>query len=292
VVRTADVAMVTSYCPDGLLASRLVLDTPGPLHVFYDLDTPVTLAALEAHGLATPDGARYLTPDLVPAFDLYLSFTGGAILDELRARWGARQVAPLYGSVDPERHAPVADPPDELRCDLGYLGTYAADRQAGLERLLVEPARRRPEQRFRVVGSLYPAELDWPPNVARREHLDPPRHPAFYSACRLTLNVTRPSMARFGYAPSGRLFEAASCGSPILSDWWPGLDAFFEPGAEILVAGSTDEALAALDLSDAELSRIARAARERTLAQHTGACRTRELVALCEAAAHGLKAAC
>src|SRR5919199_4684188 len=144
-VEAADVAMVTSYCSDGLPACRLVLDTPRPLHVFYDLDTPVTLAALETHGLATPSGARYLTSDLVPEFELYLSFTGGAVLDELRSRWGARQVAPLYGSVDPELHAPVGEPPAELRCALGYLGTYAADRQPRLERLLIEPARRRPD---------------------------------------------------------------------------------------------------------------------------------------------------
>ena len=283
-IQSADVAMVTSYCPDGLDACRSVLDTPGPLRVFYDLDTPVTLAALEQHGVAVPNGARYLEPQLIPAFDLYLSFTGGAVLDELRARWGARQVAPLYGSVDPEVHAPVASPPPELRCALGYLGTYAADRQRGLERLLIEPARRRPDLRFRVAGSLYPDDIAWPDNVARRWHLDPSEHAAFYSASRLSLNVTRESMARHGFAPSGRLFEAASCGSPILSDWWPGLDAFFEPGDEILVARSTDDALAALNLSDRELARLARAARERTLEQHTGACRARELLAACEAA--------
>jgi spore maturation protein CgeB len=281
-VSEADVAMVTSYCPDGLAASRLVLDAPRSLRLFYDLDTPVTLAALEAHRLATPNGAQYLTPDLIPEFDLYLSFTGGHTLDELRTRWGARQVAPLYGSVDPALHAPVVDPPQALRCDLGYLGTYAADRQAKLEQLLLEPARRRPRQRFCVVGSLYPPEIAWPLNLTRQWHLDPADHPAFYSASRLTLNVTRASMARHGYAPSGRLFEAASCGTPILSDWWTGLDAFFRPGVEILVAHSTDDALEALSLSDAELKRIAQAARERTLAEHTGACRARELVKLVE----------
>ena len=291
VVSQADVAMVTSYCPDGLAACRLVLDAPGPIHVFYDLDTPVTLAALDANRLAIPDGAHYLTPELIPEFDLYLSFTGGAILDELRLRWGARQVAALYGSVDPELHVPLVDPPDDLTCDLGYLGTYAADRQGQLEELLIEPARRRPDLRFSLVGSLYPDQIAWPPNVARRWHLDPADHPAFYSASRLTLNVTRQSMARHGFAPSGRLFEAASCGTPILSDWWPGLDAFFEPGKEILVAHSTDDTLAALSLSDAELRRLAECARERTLAEHTGACRARELLGACEAAASNQQSA-
>ena len=164
-IARSDVSIVTSYCPDGLEACRLMLDTPGPLHAFYDLDTPITLAALKTHGVAVPGNARYLTPDLIPDFDVYLSFTGGPILDTLHSEWGARRTIALYGSVDPDLHAPVADVPEELRCALGYLGTYAADRQPGLERLLVQPARNRPEDRFIVAGSLYPAEVCWPPNV-------------------------------------------------------------------------------------------------------------------------------
>lgn len=281
----ADVTIVTSYCPDGLDACRLTLDTSGPLHAFYDLDTPVTLLALEAHHLAVPDGAHYLTPDLIPEFDLYLSFSGGPVLDRLRTRFGARRVAALYGSVDPALHARVPDPPHRFRCALGYLGTYAADRQAALERLLIEPARQHPAERFLVVGSLYPPETAWPANVATHWHLEPPLHPAFYSANRLTLSVTRQAMREWGYTPSGRLFEAAACGTPILTDAWPGLEAFFTPGDEILVADSASDALEALERSAAELARIGGAARERTLAQHTGAARARELVAACEAAA-------
>ena len=172
----------------------LVLEDPRPLHVFYDLDTPVTLAALASDGLAVASGAQYLTPELIPEFDLYLSFTGGPILQTLERCWGARRTAALYGCVDPEVHAPVADPPASLRCSLGYLGTYAADRQPGLERLLLEPARRRPAERFLVVGSLYPPDVRWPPNVAAHPHLDPDQHPAFYSANRLTLSVSRQAM--------------------------------------------------------------------------------------------------
>ena len=278
----ADVAMVTSYCADGLDACRLVLDSAGPLHVFYDIDTPVTLAELSANGIATATGARYLTPDLIPEFDLYLSFTGGPLLRELETVWGVRRTAPLYCSVDPEIHSPV-EPPAELRCALGYLGTYSADRQPALERFLIEPARRRPAERFFVVGSKYPSDIEWPPNVAVRSHLPPPEHPGFYCANRITLNVTREAMLRVGYSPSVRLFEAASCGTPILSDWWSGLDEFFTPGREILVARTTDEADAALGLSDAELARITAAARERTLRAHTAAVRARELIAACEA---------
>ena len=282
---TADVAIVTSYCPDGLKACRLVLDTPRVLHVFYDLDAPVTLQALADHGVAVPNGARYLTPDLIPQFDLYVSFTGGPILDELRIRWGARRTAALCGSVDPDIHVPLEDPPDAFRCALGYLGTYSQDRQLSLERLLIQPARSRPEDRFLVVGSMYPSEIAWPPNVSTRWHLDPHEHPAFYSANRLTLSITRQAMLAWGYTPSGRLFEAASCGTPVLTDRWPGISDFFEPGTEILVADNANDASAALELGDRELAQIGAAARERTLTQHTGAVRARELVEACEVAA-------
>jgi len=269
----ADVAIVTSYCPDGIAACREVLAQPRTLHVFYDLDTPVTLT-----------GADYLLPELIPEFDLYLSFTGGPILDELR-RLGARRTAPLYGSVDPDVHAPVANPPASYRCALGYLGTYAADRQPTLDRLLLQPARKRPGQQFMVVGSLYPAEIEWPTNVRTAWHLDPHEHPAFYSANRVTLSVTRQAMLEWGYTPSGRIFEAMSCLTPVLSDPWPGLETFFEPGVDILVANGVDGVESALDLSDSELRSIGETAREKTLARHTGAARARELVSYCEAAA-------
>ncbi|MDQ3811763.1 MAG: glycosyltransferase [Chloroflexota bacterium] len=284
-VADCDVAIVTSYCPDGLSATRLVLEAPRALRVFYDLDTPVTLAALVEHGLAVPGGAHYLNSDLVPEFDLYLSFTGGPVLDEVRNRWGARRVAPLYGSVDPEVHAPVPEPPDAYRCALGYLGTYSADRQPSLERLLIQPARERPTDRFFVIGSLYPSDIDWPPNVWMRWHLDPHEHPAFYSANRLTLSITRKAMLKWGYTPSGRLFEAASCGTPVLTDPFPGLGEFFTPGKEILVANTSAEVSQALELSDRELRCIGSAARQRTLAQHTAAVRARELLEACQAVA-------
>lgn len=283
-VGAADVAIVTSYCPDGLAACQLVLDSPRPMHVFYDMDTPVTLAALERDGLAVSNGAHYLRPELIPEFDLYLSFSGGPKLDEFRERWGARRTAPLYGSVDPEAYLPVAEPPREFRCAMGYLGTYAADRQPALERLLIAPAEHRPEERFLVVGSLYPTDA-WPSNVCRLEHLEPHRHPGFFGANRVTLSISRQAMLDWGYTPSGRLFEATACGTPLLTDAFPGLQDFFDPGAEVLVARTADDALAALDLSDAELERTGRAGRERTLAEHTGTARAQQLVAACEAVA-------
>jgi spore maturation protein CgeB len=267
----ADVAMVTSYCPDGPAASRLVLESRAALKTFYDLDTPVTLARLQRG-----DPVPYLPEGGLGGFDLVLSYTGGYALQRLRFVLGARAVAPLYGSVDPHAHYPVR-PDQALRSDLSYLGTYAADRQAALQRLFIDAAVRSPERRFVLAGSQYPPDFPWQPNVFYLTHMPPGDHPAFYSSSRLTLNITRQPMAEMGYCPSGRVFEAAACGAPILSDWWEGLDEFFEPGREILIASTTEDTLEAMDMPQEQLAAIARAARERTLASHTAAVRARDL---------------
>ncbi|HET6520442.1 MAG TPA: glycosyltransferase [Geminicoccaceae bacterium] len=274
----ADAAIVTSYCPDGVAATELVLDSPVPVRGFYDLDTPVTLARLRAG-----ESVDYIGPRGLADFDLVLSYTGGAALAELRARLGARRVAPLYGSVDPSVHRP-GQSATQYRADLSYLGTYAPDRQAALDRLFIEPARRLPGRRFLIGGAQYPQAFPWTPNIFFVRHLPPSEHPAFYGSSRLTLNVTRQAMAAMGYCPSGRLFEAAACGAPVLSDWWEGLDAFFQPASEILVARDTADVTDALELSDAELAGVARRARERALDEHTAARRAAELEAALEGA--------
>ena len=274
----ADVGMVTSYCPDSRNVCE-VLHASRAMSVFYDLDTGVTLSSLRG-GERVP----YVPAGGLAEFDLVLSYTGGRALDELRIQLGARQVAPLYGSVDPERHRPSPASDDLPRGHLSYLGTYAADRQDRLEALFIEPARRRPDRRFIIGGSQYPPDFPWTQNIYYVSHMPPPLHPAFYSSSALTLNVTRAAMADFGYCPSGRLFEAAACGTPILSDTWEGLENFFEPGREILVARNTDEALAAMDLPDAALADLARNARERTLGEHTADARARDFEGLIDAA--------
>ena len=270
----ADVGIVTSYCPDALAATELLQDSNAALRCFYDLDTPVTLARLDAG-----EAVDYIGADGLAGFDLVLSYTGGGALEALRTRLGAPRVVPIYGSVDPAMHHP-APPRPAYNALLSYLVTYAADRQAALERLFVEPARALPDQRFVIGGAQYPQEFPWTPNVWFVRHLPPGEHPAFFSSSRLTLNVTRGAMAAMGWCPSGRLFEAAACGCPLLSDTWPGLEEFFTPGREILLARTTADALAALDLSDGELHTIAKAARERVLAEHTAEARARELETL------------
>jgi spore maturation protein CgeB len=275
----ADVAIVTSYCPDGIAASNLVLSSAAELRVFYDLDTPVTLARL-----AAGETVDYIGPRGLGDFDLVLSYTGGVALDELRARLGARRVEPLYGSVDPETHRRVVPLPQYI-ADLSYLGTYAPDRQAALEDLFIEPARRLPERRFVIGGAQYPGEFPWTPNIHFVRHLPPGEHAAFFSSSRLTLNITRQSMAAMGFCPSGRMFEAAACGTPILTDWWDGLESFFEPGTEIIVARNTGDALAAFEMTEAERVAIAERARERVLAEHTAERRAARLLAILESAA-------
>jgi spore maturation protein CgeB len=267
----SDVVVVGSYCPEGSRICDELLALPNPLHVFYDLDTPITLNQLEAGDL------EYLRRDQMPGFDLYLSFTGGEILRELRERWGVREARALYGCVDPDVHARVPLRKD-LHCDLSYMGTYAADRQQKLQELFLLPAQMLGTGSFVLAGTMYAKDWPWPSNLKRFDHLPPKDHPALYSSSRATLNITREGMARGGYCPSGRFFEAAACGTPIISDWFKGLDSFFSQGNEILVVGSAAEVVAALQSSDEELERIGARAGERTLAEHTGDARAQELL--------------
>lgn len=269
--RHSDVVMVASYCPDGCQIADDLLWLARPLRVFYDLDTPITLNQLRRGSV------DYLRVDQVPEFDLYLSFTGGAILEELEERWGARLARPLYGCVDPDVYHRVP-PRAEFQCDLSYMGTYARDRQPKVDELFLEPSRRLPQRQFLLAGSLYPWEWQWGANVRKLEHIAPSDHPAFYSSSRLTLNLTRAEMASAGWCPSGRFFEAAACGTPILTDWWEGLDSFFTPGEELFVASDAAQVIAALDQEDVALASMGLRARERTLAEHTGDVRAQELL--------------
>lgn len=267
-----DTAIVSSYCFDAQVATDAILEAQHPLTVFYDLDTPVTLETLRS-GKRVP----YIPWRGLSDFDLVLSYTGGAALEALRSDLGAHRVRALYGHVDPDVHHPVP-PVESYRAALSWLGTYSVDRQAMLEELFVSPARLRPHQKFLIGGTQYPENFPWSRNVYFVHHLPPQEHAAFFSSSRLTLNVTREPMARMGWCPSGRLFEAAACAAAVLSDEWCGLDDFYTPRQEILVAHSAVETLAALDMSDAQLSAIGRAARQRTLDEHTSRHRAERLI--------------
>jgi spore maturation protein CgeB len=275
--RESDVVIVGSYAPDGARASNEVLDLDGPLRVFYDLDTPITLKRLENGPL------EYLEREQIPAFDLYLSFTGGWILSRLEGKYGARMARALYGCVDPDVYFRVL-PSDDFRCVLSYLGTHAPDRQEKLDELFLEPARRMEEWSFLLAGSLYPFHWTWGQNVRRYEHVAPDRHAAFYSSSRATLNITRGEMAESGYCPSGRFFEAAACGTPILTDWWEGLDSFFDTERDLHVVRTAEDVLSILNVPEGELRETGERARCRTLGEHTGECRAAQLLEYCEQA--------
>lgn len=268
-VRGADVVIVGSYVPEGVAVGEWVVSVARGLTCFYDIDTPVTVAKLEA------GDNEYISLALAARYHLYLSFTGGPMLERIRNRFGALDAQPLYCSVDPSIHFIE---PRRLQWDLGYLGTYSVDRQPILKRLLLHPARQWKQGRFVVAGPLYPENIAWPQNVDRIEHLAPAGHRAFYNAQRFSLNVTRREMARAGYSPSVRLFEAAACGCAIVSDNWDGLETFFDIGREILIAATVRESLRYIQTMPEE-QRIAlgHSARARVLAQHTSAHRAAEL---------------
>lgn len=265
----ADAVILGSFVPEGVAVGRLLQQTTQGTTAFYDIDTPVTLAKL-ARG-----DHEYLSPELIRGFDLYLSFTGGPTLGRLMQHYGAPDARVLYCSVDEAAYRPLNLP---HRWDLSYLGTYSPDRQPTLERLLLEAARRAPDLRFVVAGPQYPDAIAWPPNVERLEHVPPADHAAFYAASRFTLNVTRADMVRTGWSPSVRLFEAAACGTPVISDAWEGLETLLVPGREILLADGPEAVLGALrGMPEEGWRRLAAAARQRVLTEHTAGHRAAEL---------------
>jgi spore maturation protein CgeB len=268
-VAEAGLVIVGSFVPDGRRVGDWVLSVARGTTAFYDIDTPVTLAALAA------GSCEYVAAEQIARYHLYLSFTGGPTLRLIESRYGSPMARALYCSVDPEHYRPVESAP---RWDLGYLGTYSDDRQPALEELLLAPARAWRQGRFAVVGPMYPASLRWPENVDREIHLSPREHPAFYGSQRFTLNITREAMKAAGYSPSVRLFEAGACAAPVISDWWEGLDSILQPGKEVLVASSREDTLRFLrDYPEDRRLALGFAARRRILAEHTPAHRAQEL---------------
>jgi spore maturation protein CgeB len=266
----ADAVIIGSYVPEGVAVIDRVAAL-NPKHLcFYDIDTPVTLAKLER------GDEEYLAARQIPLFDVYFSFSGGDTLARLETQFGAQHAAALYCSVDPAQHRSTGETPE---WDLGYLGTYSADRQPVLDKLLLEPARRLPDMRFVVAGPMYPEGIVWPDNVERIDHLPPAQHASFYSCQRFTLNVTRTDMVAAGWSPSVRLFEAAAVGTPIISDWWRGLDELLPDGKALLIAHSSEDVIGMLTtVSPTRRKSIAAEAHARVLKQHTGVARAGELL--------------
>jgi spore maturation protein CgeB len=268
-VAAAELVVVGSYVPDGVAVAEWALGIAGGVAAFYDIDTPVTIGKLRR------GDREYLSPELAGRFDLYLSFTGGPTLEVLEAEFSARRAVAFHCLVDPDAYRPLPAP---VRWDLGYLGTYSDDRQPVLERLLLEPARRSPASSFAVAGPQYPEGIRWPANVERIEHVPPGDHSRFYASQRFTVNVTREEMRAAGWSPSVRLFEAAACGVPVISDRWQGLDSLFTPGEEILIADSAADVAGFLaEVGEEERRELGERARRRVLAEHTAERRCEQL---------------
>lgn len=269
-VAGADVVVIGSFVPDGCAVAVWVLEAAGGVVAFYDIDTPVTLSRL-VRGVH-----EYISPQLVPRFDLYLSLVAGPTLARLEREYGARRAVALHSAVDPDEYHPTGAEPV---ADLGYLGSYTADRQVALDRFLVVPARHMPDRRFLLAGPGHPPGVEWPANLKHIDRHLPPREQAdFYRGLRYSLNLTRSDMIGTGFAPSRRVLEAAACGTPVVTDRWPGLDSFFRPGREILVVESSDEIEAILrDIGDEERRAIGERARQVVLERHSTAQRAAEL---------------
>jgi spore maturation protein CgeB len=274
-VTSADAVLVGSYVSDGASIVDWLSATDRPL-LFYDIDTPITLTALNELGRTD-----YVRGDQIPRFETYFSFTGGPALVELERRWGSPHAEALYCGVDPLVYHPAPAEP-RFASLLGYMGTYAADRQPRLEEYLFRTAERRPKDRFLLAGPQYPT-MRLPPNLDHIIHLYPREHAAFYSSSLATLNLTRDAMRAYGWSPASRLFEAAACGACIISDNWPGLERILEPGREVLLADSRGDVEAHLDALSPQLrTAIGTAARERVLAEHTFAHRAAQVNAALE----------
>lgn len=268
-VAEADVVIVGSYVSQGVETGDWVVKTARGITAFYDIDTPVTLAKLQRKDY------EYLTPDLIGEYQLFLSLSGGPTLNLLEEYYGSPQARPLYCSVDPDLYFPEER---RTKWQMGYMGTYSTDRQPTVNELLNKVAAGSPGDKFVVAGPQYPENLEWAQNVERIEHLAPPQHREFYNSQKFTLNVTREDMIKAGYSPSVRLFEAAACGIPIISDYWDGIDHIFEISKEILIAKNASEVLDFFqDLGEEERTKIGQQARKKILRSHTAKARAKEL---------------
>jgi spore maturation protein CgeB len=281
--KDADVVVVGSYFSDAIRATGALLDAGCASILFYDMDTPATLAELRSRG-----GTNYLDAAHIPHYAAYLSFCGGPALRNLEEVFGSPRAVGFYCSVDSDLYKRTTSHA-LYRCNLSYLGTYAPDRQRKLMHYLNGAARLMPLTSFVVAGPQYPESTPWRPNVRVLDHVDPSQHPAFYSSSRFTLNLTRSDMVHAGFSPSVRLFEASACGAAILSDAWPGMEEFLTPGKEILLPRDEyDVARILRDTPEEESERIGRAAQERILDLHTADHRALEFEAIVNAVAEPL----
>jgi len=279
--RNADVIVKASGVGvhDELLEREVLsLRRPGNAIVFWDVDAPATL---ERIGLNPRDPFR----PLIGRYDLIFTYGGGEPVIREYASLGARDCVPIYNALDPQTHHPVSPDP-RFAGLLGFLGNRLPDREARVGEFFFKPARARPDEVFLLGGNGWDAGAGAPPNVRLLGHLYSRDHNAFNCTPRAVININRDSMARTGFSPPTRVFEAAGAGACLIVDAWEGIEQFLEPGREVLVAHDADEVASHLhSLDPVAARRIGQAALQRVLAHHTYARRALEVEATLEAKA-------
>jgi spore maturation protein CgeB len=252
-----------------LEAEVLNLKRPGNIVAFWDVDAPATLDRVKADR-DDPFGS------LIPRYDIVLTYGGGAPVVDAYETLGAKQCVPIYNALDPTTHHPVAPDP-KFACDLAFLGNRLPDREARVEEFFLDVAAKLPDRSFILGGNGWHDKLV-PPNVKVAGHVYTARHNAFNCTPRAVLNVSRESMARYGFSPATRVFEAAGAGACMITDYWDGIEFFFEPNREILVARDGEEVAQIVGgLDDARAKEIGQAALKHVLAEHTYAHRAKQL---------------
>ena len=246
---------------DLLEAAVLDLKTPANLVCFWDVDAPATLERVRN------DSADPFAP-LIPQYDLVLTYGGGQPVVSAYEALGARRCVPIYNALDPSTHHPVAPDP-RFAGDLGFLGNRLPDREARVEEFFLRAAAALPDKRFLIGGNGW-HDKPMPANVADVGHVYTRDHNSFNCTPRAVLNVNRDSMARFGFSPATRVFEAAGAGACLITDAFVGVETFFEPGTEILVARDGDEVAEHVrSLTAGRARSVGQAALKRVLADHT-----------------------
>lgn len=254
---------------DLLEAEVLNLRAPGTTVAFWDVDAPATLDRVE-------NNASDLFRPLIPHYDFVFTYGGGDPVVSAYKKLGARACVPIYNALDPTTHYPV-EPIAEYTADLAFLGNRLPDREARVEEFFLKPAAMIPERRFLLAGNGW-HDKSMPSNVHYVGHLYTKDHNVFNCSPAAVLNISRESMARYGFSPATRVFEAAGAGACIITDAWQGVSHFFEPGQEILVAASGDEVIDRLrELTPERARAIGREARRRVLFEHTYDHRAEEL---------------
>lgn len=280
IIKHSGIGAEDAYLEEAILDAAAAAPAQArPRVAFWDVDAPATLAALEAD-------PRLPLRRHLPDYDFVFTYGGGPPVVRRYCALGARACYPIYNGLDPDTHYPVPARP-HWSADVTFLGHRLPDREARVKHFFFGAATLIPEARFLLAGEGWHSNaVAAPANLRTCGFIAPGDHNALNASARFILNLNRDSMALAGFSPPTRIFEAAGAGAAIMTDTWPGISLFFQPGKEILlVSGPADIAACVAHISAAECARIGRQARERALAEHTYERRARRVHELLHATA-------